>query len=311
MKKLAIALGLILAAAPALADYRAGWTAYEAGEFETAARAWLRPAELGDAQAQHAMAILLLYGRGIAADSTDAAALLAPAAAAGHAEAAYALATLYQDGDGVDRDLVEAARLYTIAAMTGHASAMNNLGIMLVLGQGSAPDPASAHTWFGIAGRLGDAAATRNRDRTAAQLSPAELAASERAIASWRAAPRPVTALALNPAETYPGAINALAHVARALGIPEPEIGTPAVVTVDLLAVAAPVMTPATAAVVEPTAAGAAPAPVAELVLPPTIVVVPHLPRPEAAQPEFVIPPQIVVLPTVATGAPIQIAPRR
>ncbi len=306
MKKLAITLGLILAAAPALADYRAGWTAYEAGEFETAARAWLRPAELGDAQAQHAMAILLLYGRGIAADSTDAAALLAPAAAAGHAEAAYALATLYQDGDGVDRDLVEAARLYTIAAMTGHASAMNNLGIMLVLGQGSAPDPASAHTWFGIAGRLGDAAAARNRDRTAAQLSPAELAASERAVASWRAAPRPVTALPLNPAETYPGAINALAHVARALGIPEPDIATPAVVTVDLLAVATPV-TPATAAVVEP----AAPAPVAELVLPPTIVVVPHLPRPEAAQPEFVIPPQIVVLPTIATGAPIQIAPRR
>jgi hypothetical protein len=304
MKKLAITLGLLLTAAPALADFRTGWTAYEAGEFDVAARAWLQPAELGDAQAQHALGILLLYGRGLAADSTDAAALLAPAAAAGHAEAAYALATLYQDGDGVERDLIEAARLYTIAAMTGHASAMNNLGIMLVLGQGSAPDAASAHTWFGIAARLGDLGAARNRDRTAAQLSPAELAASERAIAAWRAAPRPATSLPLNPAETYPGALNAIAHVARALGIPEPTTATPAVEAVDMVAVTAPVGIPAAEAVT-------APAPVAELTLPPNLVVVRNLAPPEAAPPEFVIPPNIVVLPTAATGAPIQIVPRR
>ncbi len=308
--RLAVAmLALACAATPVRADFRAGWTAYEAGEYEKAALTWLPLAEWGDAQAQHALAILLLYGRGLAADSGAAAALLSPAAASGHAEAAYALATLYQDGDGVERDLVEAARLYTIAAMTGHAPAMINLGVMLVLGQGTTPDAPSAHTWFGIAARLGDAAAARNRDRTAAQLTPAELAASERAIAAWRATPRSLGTLPLNPADTYPGAINALAEIDRALRPAGRPIGTQPVDAVDLVVIA-PVVTPANGAAAAP-AAVAPPAPVAELKLPPTIVVVPHLPPPQAAPPEFIIPPNIVVLPTVATGAPIRIVPAR
>ena len=306
----AVLLAVTCAATPARADFRTGWTAYEAEEYQTAALTWLPLAEWGDAQAQHALAILLLYGRGLAADSGAAAALLAPAAAAGHAEAAYALATLYQDGDGVERDLVETARLYTIAAMTGHAPAMINLGVMLVLGQGSAPDAPSAHTWFGIAARLGDAAAVRNRDRTAVQLTPAELAASERAIAAWRAAPRPVATLPLNPAEIYPGAINVLAEIDRALRPNARPIGTPQVEAVDMIAIARPAAAPASAPIVAPVEM-APPAPVAALMLPPTIVVVPHLPPPEAAPPEFIIPPNIVVLPTVATGAPIRIVPAR
>ncbi|MBM3506412.1 MAG: sel1 repeat family protein [Alphaproteobacteria bacterium] len=234
-------------AAVAPDSWRAGWEAYEAGEYAQAARSWLPLAEWCDAQAQHALAILLLYGRGLAADSAAAAVLLTPAAADGYTEAAYALGTLYQDGDGVERDLVEAARLYTIAAMAGHAPAMNNLGILLVLGLGSEPNAASAHTWFGTAARLGDVEARRNRDRTAAHITAAELAASERAIEAWRPTPRAAGALALNPADTYPGVLTLLGSLNRELGGAERPLAPPPVEVVDMMPpppVAVPTLSP-------------------------------------------------------------------
>jgi hypothetical protein len=184
--------------------------------------------------------------------------------------------------------------------MTGHAPSMNNLGIMLVLGQGSPPDPASAHTWFGVAARLGDAGAARNRDRTTAHLSPAALAASERAIAAWRAAPRPASALPLTPADTYPGAMNSITQIARAVN-PLPPLAPPPVAVFDL---AAPRPAP-------PPAAAASPPPVAELVVPPNIVVMTNLMPPVPDVPAAIVILPVAPTPPVAKGAPLPIVPRR
>lgn len=210
---LAASLAAVALAAPAQADYRDGWEAFEKGDFRGAMRAWVPLAEWGEAQAQYAMGILLLYGRGIDADPAGAAILLAPAAAAELPEAAYALATLYQDGRGVKRDVNEAMRLYGVAALAGHAQAQNNLGIMLALAEGNARNAASAHTWLAIAARNGEAGAARNRDRIAVELTPAELAESERATNAFRTARPQVASLPLNPADTYPGAENLLKRI--------------------------------------------------------------------------------------------------
>ena len=215
-----LALAATAAAAPAVADYRDGWNAFQAAEYDATIREWLPLAERGDPRAQYGLAILLLYGRGTERDSAAAAALMAPAAASGHAEAAFALALLYQDGKGVGREFVEAAWLYRIAAETGYGPAQNNRAIMLAIGQGIDRDPIAAHAWFSLAAAVGEPGAARNRDRLAAELSPADLVLSDRRAAAWTTARRG-TGLA-NPGATYPGVQEVLGKLARVAAAPPP-----------------------------------------------------------------------------------------
>ncbi len=296
MRRLAaVLLALAVATASvARADYRAGWDAFENGDYPAALRAWLPSAEVGDPQAQYALGIMLLYGRGMDADPPGAAAVLAPAAAAGLPEAAYALGTLYQDGEGVRRDFAEAARLYGVAALGGHTAAQNNLAIMLALGEGVVRNAGMAHTWFGLAAKGGDASAARNRDRVAAELTPTERAESDQRIQAFRT-PRPViSSLPLNPAETYPGVVSVLKRVEVAVRLPEPPampVATeqmkpiePETATIEVIPVEPP-----------------APAPV-----PPVAVTTPA-PAPTPARTAAPTPPR----PTVATAAPLPLLPPR
>ena len=84
---------------PAFADVKAGVDAWAAGDFSTAVREWREPAAQGDPDAQFNLAQAYRLGRGVAADSAQAEALYAKAAAQGHLRAAdnYGL-LLFQDG---------------------------------------------------------------------------------------------------------------------------------------------------------------------------------------------------------------------
>jgi hypothetical protein len=64
----AIALATALAAAPALADVKAGVDAWEAGRFEQAVKEWRALADRGDADAQFNMGQAYRLGRGVPAD---------------------------------------------------------------------------------------------------------------------------------------------------------------------------------------------------------------------------------------------------
>jgi TPR repeat protein len=73
MKRLLIALILILLAAPAYAhDYKEGLAAFRLGDYTTAVEAWRRAAEEGDAKAQNNLAGMYDAGVGVAQSYTEA-----------------------------------------------------------------------------------------------------------------------------------------------------------------------------------------------------------------------------------------------
>lgn len=95
----AVAMLAALAAAPALADVKAGVDAWSRGDYAAAVREWEGPAGAGDPDAMFNLAQAYRLGRGAPADLVRAETLYARAAAQGHLQAAdtYGL-MLFQDG---------------------------------------------------------------------------------------------------------------------------------------------------------------------------------------------------------------------
>ena len=87
--------GVLLAAAPALADVKAGVDAWSAGDFARAVVEWQGPAAAGDP------------------------------------DALFNLAQAYRLGRGVEIDNARARQLYEQAASLGHVKAADNFGLML------------------------------------------------------------------------------------------------------------------------------------------------------------------------------------
>jgi hypothetical protein len=63
----------------------------------------------------------------------------------------------------------------TLAAEQGYARAQYNLGLMYGTGQGVIQDNVYAHMWWNIAAASGHKSATKNRDKVAKQMTPAEI----------------------------------------------------------------------------------------------------------------------------------------
>ena len=165
MKRAVLAFGLAFLGPPstAWADFQDGLHAYYRLDYRTALREWQPLAEQGDP------------------------------------EACYQLAILYYRGEGVLQDYAEAAKWFEMAANGGDPDAQYNLGLMYANAQGVSKDLVRAHLWFtlaaaGYADQTGrDWAiqdpgwAARNRNWSAAQLKPEELAEARRLIQDWRA----------------------------------------------------------------------------------------------------------------------------
>ena len=94
------ATALMLFAAPASADVKAGVDAWSAGDYTRAVAEWQGPAQNGDADALFNLAQAYRLGRGVEADITRARELYAEAANKGHLKAAdnYGL-LLFQQGE--------------------------------------------------------------------------------------------------------------------------------------------------------------------------------------------------------------------
>jgi hypothetical protein len=145
---------LVLAWSPlASAGYAEGQAAYERGDYATAHREWLAPAEQGHAQAQ------------------------------------YRLGALYESGLGVSRDFSEASRWYRRAARQGHTVAQHMVGLTYAYGLGVPQDVVTAHMWLDLAAASGDANAGRARDSVATGMSAQQLAAARRRARAWQATP--------------------------------------------------------------------------------------------------------------------------
>jgi hypothetical protein len=96
----AVAIATVLAAAPALADVKAGVDAWNAGRYETAIKEWRPLADRGDADAQFNMGQAYRLGRGVPVDLKIAQSWFEKSAAQGHEEAqANAGLLLFQNGN--------------------------------------------------------------------------------------------------------------------------------------------------------------------------------------------------------------------
>jgi len=117
-------------------DAQKGWTAWEAGDFQSALQEWLPIANQKDVNVQ----ILLELGH------------------------------IYKDGKGVPKDYGESVKWYRLASIRGEAYAQYSLGFMYMQGWGVLQDNVQAHMWFNIAAANGDVTSGNWRDEISAKM---------------------------------------------------------------------------------------------------------------------------------------------
>lgn len=110
----------ILNAAAAQDELASGLQAYEAGQFDEAARLFKGPANDGNHAAQFALGLLHEFGQGVPKNPQKAALWYAKAAAQGLPDALYRLGLLYSKGVGVPANQTNAIRLMIRAAQHGY-----------------------------------------------------------------------------------------------------------------------------------------------------------------------------------------------
>lgn len=152
----ALALPLLLAAAPAHADFAQGVKAYEAGDYRSAYEAWLPLAEKGDVAAMRNIGHLYRWGQGVDKNIEEAVRWYRKAAESGFSRAQANLAAIYLQGDeGVAVNYEEAHKWFAAAAIQGLAVAQYNLGLMYELGLGVEKSEPRALGWYNIAAKAG------------------------------------------------------------------------------------------------------------------------------------------------------------
>lgn len=126
------------------ADFNSGLTAYNKGDYTTAAKEWRPLAEQGVAAAQ------------------------------------FNLGLLYLDGHGVPQDPAEAAKWFTKSAEQDYTQAQHNLGAMYGAGQGVKRDYVQAYKWLNICAAKGNSGCESQRDLIAKKLKASQLTAAQR-----------------------------------------------------------------------------------------------------------------------------------
>ena len=119
-----------------------------AGLLQVAAKA-----EIPDAQ--HALGVLHLRGRGLPRDTAEAARWFLKAAENGSTAGEVEYAILLFNGDGVAKDEALAARYFRRAAGRGNAIAQNRLARLYAVGRGVPKNPIEAAAWHLLAASRG------------------------------------------------------------------------------------------------------------------------------------------------------------
>jgi len=112
-------LGAVAAGTVQAADFKAGWQAYQRGDFAGALAEWQPLAEAGDARAQFNLGVMYDEGRGVALDRKAAMAWWTCAGWNGDAMAQHNLALAHIAGDGIEQDYDAARRWLEQAAESG------------------------------------------------------------------------------------------------------------------------------------------------------------------------------------------------
>jgi len=189
MPRVALLAGLFLmiALAPAWADYDDAIKDYNNGDYAGALRE-LRPlAQQGNLDAQAKLGEMYLQGKGVTQDYTTAMRWLKQAATQGDVAAAESdLGLIYYNGAGVKRDYAEAARWFQKAAEQGYADAQIGLGTLYSYGLGVPKDPVKAYMWFQLASKGGSKEGTRSLNEMRKVMRQSDIAQAEKLVAAFQ-----------------------------------------------------------------------------------------------------------------------------
>lgn len=143
-------------------DADPGKSAYAAGRFVEALRAWRPLAERGDPRAAFGLGLLYDLGEGVEQDAVAALTWYRRAAEAGFVPAEFNLAVMHDSGVGTQRNPTQAALWYASAAAHGYARAEYNLAQLYEAGEGVPCNHDMAEAWYAAAASHGlSAAASR------------------------------------------------------------------------------------------------------------------------------------------------------
>jgi hypothetical protein len=148
-----------------------------------------RSAMRGFVPAQFRLAGLLERGVGVAADVERAKVWYRRAAEQGHVKAMHNLAVLSAKKEASLSDYATAAKWFREAAERGLTDSQYNLALLCQKGLGVSRNLAQSYKWFALAARGGDKEAAIRLEQVKALLDPADLAAAEEMVASWRMLP--------------------------------------------------------------------------------------------------------------------------
>jgi localization factor PodJL len=184
----------------------------------------------GDPIAAYEIGSRYLDGRGIRADTKEAAIWLERAHAKGSAPAAYRLGSIHEKGLNGRKNPAEALRYYALAAERGNIKAMHNLAVIYAEGANGKPDMraaarwfrmaadrgvadsqynvgvlyarglgveanlAESYRWFSLAANQGDVDAGKKRDDVAKRLDVQTLVAAKLAVQTWTPEPIEIAA---------------------------------------------------------------------------------------------------------------------
>ena len=138
-----------------------GRSAFSAGRYNEAIKAFLQAASAGNTEAIDSLGRLFDMGFGITEDYRQARQCYEKTAAAGNDTAMYRLGSLYEHGYGVPQDYQQAGHWYKKAAAAGNAPAMYSLGSLYENGEGIAKDPGEARQWYTKAAAAGNEEAAK------------------------------------------------------------------------------------------------------------------------------------------------------
>jgi TPR repeat protein len=171
-------IAVLLATPVGAADNKAGWHAYQSGDYQNALREFQPRAEKGDPPAQTMLGMMYENGHGVPQNYKIAFNWYRKAAEQGNPHAQFKLGLMYTKGQGIPQDDKLAVQWYRKAAEQGHDSAHHYLGLKYGNGQGVPQDYVTAHMWANISAANGNK--PRLRDWIAARMTSDQLAEAQR-----------------------------------------------------------------------------------------------------------------------------------
>jgi TPR repeat protein len=150
---MALSVAFLMAGTALAGPLEDGLTAFRAGDYAGALKAWQPLADSGDAIAARNLGIMYDQGFGVTKSAADAMKWYQAAAEKGDAGAAFNLGLMLEAGDGAPANMVDAVKWFRVAGDAGDPIAQFKLGVIYSKGAGGiAKDDVEAAKWYLKAG---------------------------------------------------------------------------------------------------------------------------------------------------------------